>query len=65
MLNLSESGHPIICATSALERGILKSKGGCKISTHFREDYDNVELVVRFIVSVNPAQYARSSRRHV
>ena len=28
MINFSESGHPIFRATSALERGTLKSKGG-------------------------------------
>ena len=45
MLNFSESGHPIFRATSALERGILKSEGGGKLSIHFRGDCDNVEQI--------------------
>ena len=50
---VSESGHPIFRATSALERGTLKSNGGGKLSIHFCGDYDNVELLFRTIVSVN------------
>ena len=49
----SESGHPIFRATSALERGTLKSNGGGKLSIHFCGDYDNVELLFRTIVSAN------------
>ena len=50
---LSERGHQIFRATSALERGTLKSKGGGKLSFHFCGDYDTVEVVIRTIVSVN------------
>ena len=53
MVNLSESGHPIFRATSALERGTLKSNKGGKVSIHFCGDYDNVELQFHIIVSVN------------
>ena len=38
MKNLLESGHPVFCATSALNRGQLKSKGGGKSSLHFCAD---------------------------
>ena len=35
MLNFSGSGHPSFRASSAFERGDLRSKGGGKKSTHF------------------------------
>ena len=36
MHNFAESGHPVLRATSALERGELKSKVKGKKSTHFQ-----------------------------
>ena len=36
MLNFTESGHPVFCACSALERGELKSKGNPLTSTVVR-----------------------------
>ena len=57
---VSESGHPFFRATSALERGTLKSKGGGKLSIHFCGDYDNVELLFRIIVSVNQLSIRRA-----
>ena len=53
ILNLRKSGHPIFRATSALERGTLKSKGGGKSSIHFCGDCDTEEVIIRTIVSVN------------
>ena len=35
MLHFAEVGHPVFRATSALERGELKSKGKGKKSIHF------------------------------
>ena len=35
MINLSESGHPVLRGSSALERGALKSKGKGTLSFHF------------------------------
>ena len=35
---LAESGHPVFRATSPLSRGVLKSKGGGKLSIHFCAD---------------------------
>ena len=53
MLNFSESGHSIFRASSALERGDLKSKGKGKLSIHFCGDDKTVEVVLRTIISVN------------
>ena len=53
MLNFAESGHPIFRATSALERGELKSKGKGVQSIHFNGSDDTIELNVRPIISVN------------
>ena len=35
MVTFAESGHPIFRSTSPLSRGVLKSKGGGKLSIHF------------------------------
>ena len=40
-------------ATSPLSRGTLKSKGGGKLSIHFRADGDTIETVFRTNISVN------------
>ena len=34
MLEFAESGHPVFRSTSPLSRGVLKSKGGGKLSIH-------------------------------
>ena len=53
MLNFRESGHPIILATGALQRGTLKSKRGGRFSIHFCGDYNTVEVIFCTIVCVN------------
>ena len=53
MLNFVESGHPTFRATSALERGELKSKGKGKKSIHFNGSEETNELLLRTIISVN------------
>ena len=35
MIKFSESGHPVFRSTSPFSRGVLKSKGGGKLSIHF------------------------------
>ena len=52
MLNLAESSHPIFRATSALERGELRSKAKGKKSIHFNGSEENIELILRTVVSV-------------
>ena len=53
MLNFSESGHPVVRGTRALETGTLKSKGGGKLSIHFCGDHETAEVVVPTVISVN------------
>ena len=53
MLNFAESGHLILRATSALERGELKSKGKWMKSIHFNSSDETIELILRTIISVN------------
>ena len=53
MVTLAESGHPVFRATSPLSRGMLKSKGGGKLSIHYCADLDTIKTVFRTITSVN------------
>ena len=53
MIKFRESGHPVFRATSPVSRGTLKSKGGGKLSIHFRADGDTIETIFRTIISVN------------
>ena len=49
MLTFSESKHPVFRSASPLSRGVLKSKGGGKLSVHFCADGEPVETVFRTI----------------
>ena len=53
MVTLAESGHPVFRATSPLSRGVLKSKGGGKLSIHYCADQETVQTFFRTITSVN------------
>ena len=53
MLPFAESGHPVFRATSPLSRGVLKSKGGGKLSIHNCADFATIETLFRTIISVN------------
>ena len=53
MWTFAESGHPIFRATSPLSRGVLKSKGGGKLSIHYCADLETIKTVFRTITSVN------------
>ena len=53
MVTLAESGHPVFRATSPLSRGVLKSKGGGKLSIHYCADQETITTVLRTITSVN------------
>ena len=61
MANLSRSGHPMFRASSAFERGELRSKGGGKKSIHLNGSAENIELLLRTVISAN--QCLRSRRR--
>ena len=66
MLEFGESRHPVFRATSPLSRGQLKSKGGGKLSIHYRADLDTIKTVFRTIISFcKSAQSLRSSRGNV
>ena len=52
MLTFAESKHPIFRSTSPLFRGVLKSKGGGKLSIHYCADQDTMTTVFRTINSV-------------
>ena len=53
MITFAESRHPVFRSTSPFSRGVLKSKGGGKLSIHFCADGETVETVFRTIISVN------------
>ena len=53
MLTFAESKHPVFRSTSPLSRGVLKSKGGGKLSIHCCADSGTIESVFRTIISVN------------
>ena len=65
MVTLAESGHPVSRATSPLSRGVLKSKGGGKLSIHYCADQETITTVFRTIISLIQAQSLRRSRRNV
>ena len=60
MLNFAEGGHPICRATSALERGELRSEGKGKKSIHFNDAEETIELILRTIISVNQLSIYRA-----
>ena len=54
MLELAEAVHPVFRSSSALKRRELRSKGGGKKTIHFNGSEQNVELILRTIISANP-----------
>ena len=52
-IEFSETAHPIFRASSAFERGELRSKGGGKKSFHFNGSEQNVELILRTDTAAN------------
>ena len=53
ILNFSDSSHPIFRASSAFERGEVRSKGGRKKSLHFNGSDENIESLLRTAISAN------------
>ena len=53
MANFSGSGQPKFRASSACERGELRSKGGEMKSMHFNGSHENIELLLRTVISAN------------
>ena len=56
-MNFTDSGHPIFRASSAFERGESRSKGGRKKSIHFNGSDENIELLLRTVISANQSVY--------
>ena len=61
MLNFAESGRPVFRATSALERGELRSTEKGKKSFHFNGRDETVELILRTVIS---QRLILESRKH-
>ena len=53
MITLAASGHTVFRATNPLSRGVLKSKGGGKLSIHYCADLETIRTVFRTITSAN------------
>ena len=53
MIKFGESGRPVFRSTSPSSRGLLKSKGGGKLSINFCAYEGTIETVFRTIISVN------------
>ena len=49
MLKFGESKHPVFRSTSPLSPGVLKSKGGGKLSLHFCADEGTIETIFRTV----------------
>ena len=47
------SGHPMFRWTSALRRVQLRSKGGGRTTIHFTASDENVQLLLKMVISVN------------
>ena len=53
MANFSGSGHPICRASSAFERGELRSKGGGKKPIPIKGSIETIELLLRTVISAD------------
>ena len=53
MFKFGESGHPVFRYTSPMSRGMLRSKGGGKLSIRFCADEGTIATVFRTIISVS------------
>ena len=53
MLTFAERKHPVFRSTSPISRGVLKSKGGGKLSIHNCADQGTIETVFRTVISVD------------
>ena len=51
--NFQRTGHSIFRCTSAFERGQLQSKGGGRTTIHFTACDENIQLILKMIISVN------------
>ena len=50
MLTFAERTHPVFRSTSPLSRGVLKSKGGGKLSIHYCADSGTIEFFAQLFL---------------
>ena len=62
MINFAESGHLFFRASSASERGELKSKGKGMNTIHFNGSDETIELILRTAISVNQLSFYGAER---
>ena len=65
MMTLAESGHPVFRATSPLSRGVLKNKGGEKLSIHCCADLETITNCFSHNYFCKPVRSLQRSRRNV
>ena len=65
MVTLAENGRKVFRAMSPLSRGVLKSKGGGKLSIHHCAEQDTIKSCFSHNYFCKPAQSVRCSRRNV
>ena len=65
MINFVETSHPIFRASSAVERGELRSKEKGKKSIHFNSCEENIDINPTHDKFCKSAQCLRSSGRSV
>ena len=53
MLTFAESKHPVFRSTSPLSRGVLKSKGGGKLSIHCCADPGTIETFAQLFLLIS------------
>ena len=62
MINFAESGHPIFRASSASERGEVKSKEKGMNTIHSNGSDETIELILRTAISVNQLSFYGAER---
>ena len=50
MLTFAERTHPVFRSTSPLSRGVLRSKGGGKLSIHYCADSGTIEFFAQLFL---------------
>ena len=62
MLTSAERTHPVFRSTSPWSRGVLKSKGGGKLSIHYCADQGTIETVFSHNYFCKSAQFTEQSQ---
>ena len=65
LLTLGERTHPVFRSTSPLSRGVLKCKGGGKLSIHCCADLETIKTVFRTIIWSSSCRCSTTSQGHL